>query len=280
MAHITNSDILPLTFNVDMLSIFSGPGFSLSDLENINFEPFSNINIGMDVNNEPDNFLNYTREPSIPKSQYVINDNSEFPINTNCLCIGNWNCRSIPLRLDTLIDELSHYNISLDIFVLCETRLNEEIAHLWSWTHYTMLNQYRNRDGGGVTLYIKNNFKPLKINTLSFIETDIEIISAEITTDGGKCLVTSIYRPPSGKVNIFINKLEEILISAKDNYKHIYIAGDFNIDMLKNDNNSSELMNLMSSFFCYPVVTKPTRVTDETATLIDHLWTTILFSVM
>lgn len=30
----------------------------------------------------------------------------------------------------------------------------------------------------------------------------------------------------------------------------------------------------MYSFSLFPVITKPTRVTDNTASLLDHLWTT------
>ena len=51
--------------------------------------------------------------------------------------------------------------------------------------------------------------------------------------------------------------------------------GDTNIDLLKTQEHSqtSEFLDLMYSYNMIPVITKPTRVTAHTATLIDNIFT-------
>lgn len=50
--------------------------------------------------------------------------------------------------------------------------------------------------------------------------------------------------------------------------------GDFNIDLLKLDlnDNSNSFINLMFSSSFYPTISKPTRITKSTATLIDNIF--------
>ena len=51
--------------------------------------------------------------------------------------------------------------------------------------------------------------------------------------------------------------------------------GDFNIDLLKNEycNYSNNVFNQLSSSGYMPLITKPTRITKSTATLIDNIFT-------
>ena len=50
--------------------------------------------------------------------------------------------------------------------------------------------------------------------------------------------------------------------------------GDFNIDILKES--SSNFMNTIYSSGFYPPITKPTRVSTTSATLIDNIFTNVL----
>ena len=50
--------------------------------------------------------------------------------------------------------------------------------------------------------------------------------------------------------------------------------GDFNINILnENHQATNDFINLMNSNCLYPVISKPTRVTPTTATLIDNIFT-------
>ena len=51
--------------------------------------------------------------------------------------------------------------------------------------------------------------------------------------------------------------------------------GDFNIDLLKHEthNNTKEFRDTMHSLSLYPLIDKPTRITDNSTTLIDNIFT-------
>lgn len=53
------------------------------------------------------------------------------------------------------------------------------------------------------------------------------------------------------------------------------VCGDFNIDTLNQRvlKNTSEFINIMYSNHLCPLIDKPSRITPETATLIDHIFT-------
>ena len=55
----------------------------------------------------------------------------------------------------------------------------------------------------------------------------------------------------------------------------VYITGDINIDFFRynTDNQTSEYLDMLLNLGYLPIITKPTRVTDHSATLIDHIYT-------
>ena len=56
--------------------------------------------------------------------------------------------------------------------------------------------------------------------------------------------------------------------------KEVYIAGDFNIDLLKYDTNIKykDFYNLMTASGFLPQITQPTRITETTMTIIDNIY--------
>ena len=76
------------------------------------------------------------------------------------------------------------------------------------------------------------------------------------------------------KLETFCEKQESILFGAKS-AKTIFVCGDFNIDLLKLDNhsNTKHFLDTMYSIGLYPLVDKPTRITNVSATLIDNIFT-------
>ena len=57
--------------------------------------------------------------------------------------------------------------------------------------------------------------------------------------------------------------------------KLCYLSGDYNIDLLnyQSHNQTGEFFDMMSSFSLIPLITRPTRITNTTATLIDNIFT-------
>ena len=74
---------------------------------------------------------------------------------------------------------------------------------------------------------------------------------------------------------MFENKLNAILTEVDKTGKITYLTGDFNIDLLKSDDcdySNRFCEQLFTSSF-YPLINRPTRITQHTATLIDNIFT-------
>ena len=101
----------------------------------------------------------------------------------------------------------------------------------------------RNRHGGGVACYIRND---LSYNILSVFPCEIENIFFEILLPNSKpVIVGTIYRPPSQ--NNFLELLNSNMnkINSADN--KIYILGDFNTNLFLNDSYILEKKNILNN---------------------------------
>jgi hypothetical protein len=84
-----------------------------------------------------------------------------------------------------------------------------------------------------------------------------------------------IYRPANNKIELFENAIDNILSKIGKENKICYLMGDFNIDLLKSescDYTNRLIEQLFTSSFL-PLITKPTRITAHTATLIGNIFT-------
>ena len=246
--------------------------FNKEQLENIEYEPFPNLNSRGPVNDTSNNL-------TIPKTKYVYPDKISSVVNRpNMFSILHLNIRSIPANLDSFLDiSLHNLNKQIDVLTFCETRLIANIEQLYNITGCNMYSQNRDREGGGVCMYVADKY-PSFINTgLSFTENFFECVSVEIKLNTKLHLLLCVYRPPKAKLRDFITKLSKVVeeITSRD-YAEIHICGDFNIDLRKcNDSNMfNEFINIMYINGFSPLITKPTRVSAQSATILDHIWTT------
>ena len=110
----------------------------------------------------------------------------------------------------------------------------------------------------------------------------LEIICVEISPPKSKSfLIVAWYRPPSALVDS-VNKLEKALAYLDKEGKEIILLGDTNCDLAKKpihktlDNNAKHISSLYELFS----FKDPTRVTLDTATVIDHVATTCPRNIM
>ena len=83
------------------------------------------------------------------------------------------------------------------------------------------------------------------------------------------------YRPPNGDPNELENHFKNILSKREITNKKLVLVGDFNITDL-DFNESKMVQNFVGLMFRHgliPTVKKPTRVTRDTITAIDHIIT-------
>ena len=264
------------------------PRVTLEHLETLVFNPF-------ELNEDNGNFLPYECDPDL---QYY-NDQTHMENVSNCryytentflkkckdlsmhnnFSIIQLNIRSTAKNLCSFENYLICLNHSFTVIGLSETWLNESNNHCYSINGYNHVSQCRNnRVGGGVSLYIKDRLSYQFRSEFSRNESYIECIFVEIPkSETGltkNMVVGMIYRPPNQDVNNFNESLTAILQTVKQENKLLCIMGDFNINLLDLERHlpSSEYLELLYSYSLFPLITKPTRVTSNTSTLIDNIF--------
>ena len=93
----------------------------------------------------------------------------------------------------------------------------------------------------------------------------------EITNKKLKNVIRNLtYGPPNGDVKEFEKHLNQILSTNDIPKKEVIINGDFSMNLLDFEQNkiAQNFVNIM----VMPVVNKPTRVTMNTVTAIDHIF--------
>lgn len=78
-----------------------------------------------------------------------------------------------------------------------------------------------------------------------------------------------MYRPPSGGFKEFVLFLEGLLSYATEENLDLVLGGDLNINMLTTSQFTKELDSVITANGFHNVITKPTRVTQESVSLID-----------
>ena len=82
-------------------------------------------------------------------------------------------------------------------------------------------------------------------------------------------IIGTVFRPP--KQNDFLNNFEEILTNLRSDCETM-LLGDFNICILQKSNSIFKAYaNISKLFDLDQIITEPTRITDTTTSLLDHI---------
>ena len=104
----------------------------------------------------------------------------------------------------------------------------------------------------------------------------VKLCLVEINPCNGKApiLIGSIYRHPGANIEEFTKHLDDLIIKLQNRYQ-LYILGDMNLDFLKCNHHTQteKYLDMLHSNNISPIITKPTRITNYIATLIDHIYT-------
>ena len=208
--------------------------------------------------------------------EYVVPGDMKVDLQTASptdLNILELNIRGMLNKQTQLITLLDQNNV--DIALLCETWLNKNTEKLIKIPNYKIHTCNRiDKIGGGVCILTSNKLRS-RIRTDLKVETTLfEHCIVELKTDTRNILLVSGYRPPNCNVRTFLKEYKNLLKELKMNKNHELIIGmDHNLDLLKANSHpqTNEFLesNLNSSLI--PCISKPTRVTHKTASLIDNI---------
>jgi len=128
---------------------------------------------------------------------------------------------------------------------------------------------------GGVAVYVcKDTFEQTSVRLdISSRNKNIESIWVELKYQNEKILCGTLYRHPNTPYEEFDNYMREVYATISRENALFYIQGDINIDGLKLDNTMSQnFYDFILPRNIIPCIAGiPTRITDTTATQIDHI---------
>ena len=200
----------------------------------------------------------------------------------NGLLLASLNITSLRKQIHELEVILRVYDI--DILTLNETRIEPLIDDKEvTIPGYKVYRNDRNKNGGGVAIYIKDDLPEPKIRLMS---NNLELLCLEFTPRHAKgFLVIAWYRPHTPATdNPCFEAFREVLKCLDSEDREIMLLGDTNCDFKSSKNaNAKQLRQLYSEYQLQQMITDYTRIavtTDEAAgehstskSLIDHFST-------
>lgn len=263
-------------------------GKYIFDNDNLIFDPFLLNNTKYTDNWDPD--VNLLRNSTDNSCQYFSENSFSTLCNTlpkNTFSILHLNIRSLPRNHDHFVHYLSTLRHEFSIIGLTETWLQDSTSHLYDIPNYTSIHCCRStRMGGGVSILLHESMQFIERKDLAIqaengqIESMFIEIPASSLTTAKSLIIGCIYRPPNSDIKTFISDLTLTLDAIDKEGKNCYLIGDFNLDLLKSENHSltADFLNTLYSCSYFPTITKPSRITKTSATLIDNILTNSLTS--
>ena len=88
-----------------------------------------------------------------------------------------------------------------------------------------------------------------------------------------------MYRPPNQRVDDFVSSNNELLDKISRENKICFLMGDFNVNLMNYQHHqlTGQFLDGMYSNMFFPLITRPSRITSHTATLIDNIFVNNFF---
>lgn len=199
--------------------------------------------------------------------------------HSNSFKIIHLNIQSLNAKLTEFQTFTSLFSVPIDVYVLSEIwdiNLDFFCNILSGYDLYTDLPKYSKV--GGVAAFVRRTHtvvvrEDLKIPTS--INSQVESVWLEVRNCNLKYIVGGVYRHPKASIPLFTETFEPVLtrLITADWKTPIIVAGDININLIKYDNSyTSRYLELLLMYNFIPVVLSPTRVTETSSTLIDHIY--------
>ena len=188
--------------------------------------------------------------------------------------IGHLNIRSLLKKIDE-IKILIHQN-SFDILAISETWLSDKIPNeLVNIPGFNVYRKDRPSHGGGVLIYIKETLRHTYCPDLTNFN-NTEVVWVRIDNKSSPSFyVSCVYNPKADDENYYqcmLNNFENVLAKNKE----IVILGDLNINYIFDENLCENQAHFIETLLCCKqLIVEPTRVTQSSQSVIDHIYTTM-----
>ena len=220
---------------------FAVPSYNLSpsDVTSNNHSHFENIKANLfpinsisDEAYDPDKNFFSDKLDEIDSKYYTEHQLIQFSstLDTKTFSIFHLNIRSLNKNIENLQNLVSVLKGHFKIIVLTETWCGDTATKnsIYQIPNYTVIHKTRKeKQGGGLCMFIRNDLNFKLRNDLDKFGSDIETLSIVIENRNSKNIVISgIYRPPRGNINLFKDRLKIIMSKNSLTNKHVFITDD------------------------------------------------------
>ena len=193
----------------------------------------------------------------------------------NSLTCVQMNVRGISSKKTEVRHLIDHClcNDTPDALLLYETWLTPFSPVLKVPGYETHQHNRIGKKGGGMAILLADKYR-CKTLDIKFISPKFESVFIKLELRNGECVgLGSIYRPPNTDPKKFNEKYCVIISQLKKECQNVVIGLDHNMDFLKSNKHEStqDFINQNLELGMLPMVTRPTRITKTSATLIDNI---------
>ena len=194
------------------------------------------------------------------------------------LFIMHFNMRSLQKNIDKLTTLLANLSETPDIIAISETKITygQPIVKV-DITGYDFIHCDSIKKAGGVGCYVKQTLSYKQKTEINIELSFVENMWIEVKTITGLIVIGVIYRHLTTLVNdyeCFTTNLCDIFGELRASNIVFYIVGDYNIDLMQINVNQNfrKYVNDILSTSTKCAIDLPTRVTDHSRTLLDHVY--------
>ena len=256
LKNVLNNESLKILDNLPTFDIYSKAN-SLDSLKQFDIDE----NVIIDINSR----------------YYPVSEFQNLKLN-NSFLIMHSNLNGLENKFDEYHNFVSNTKMDIDLLCISETSQKEGFDFLTN----VNIEGYKipftigsKTSKGGVAIYAKKELNVVERKDLNCVNISFECLWVEIINEKHKNIICGcIYRHPKSDVDEFNKYLTKCLTKINREKKECYIAGDFNIDLLKYESNNTyaEFLNTLTSNGFLPHILQPTRITEYSATVIDNIF--------
>ena len=263
-------------------------------LNNLIFNPYNQAHFSNQIGNA---FENEEHESSYWNGVSEILINCKYKQQKNVHISKNNELKIFSLNVQSLGNKVEHFREEIDTYnkydVLCLSETNINLKNLPNGLNDLALNGFHepfvqdpmrtSGKGGGLVTFINKRvcdfekiepFDPKDDPSDSSGEVQFFKIHNCKGFNRTK-IIGNIYRSPSRSPGNFVNLFDSVCRNLnRHSRKQITLTGDLNIDLLKHENfeAAQNLIEVASKYGFMQLVSRPTRITENSCTLIDHVY--------
>ena len=220
----------------------------------------------------------------IDSCEYLEYDDN-WPSKTTDLLVLQLNIRGAQSKvneLQYLIDNNPCKKVP-DVLLLCETWQTPSTPSINIPGYTTFSHPRAHKKGGGVAILVSSKLSckfradlNSAQNSNKNTKPHTEFCFIEIKTPRKEMIIGSMYRPPNVDPRDFLKDYETLINKIKVENKELILGTDHNLDLLKSHTHwqTSAFVEMNLDHGIFPTITRPTRLTHTSASLIDNILVT------